>query len=305
MCYRYTNPLSHGRDLLYANYGKSQAFFPFPADFYQSSESSISKGKFFIPGRLLRWERTVVRAGPYNSKPRLRFFPREGFSLQNVLLDIGKRSFFALIPQHFQYIIQFLLRVGVHTGTLHTVAEIGKRRAVSIAFPLIGHTGSPSVHNHLYQIPPGHMQGFILAGFLVDIRPIFVMVTVSAFVVHPRLTIALFLTLCGVGATCSLIESCAGEEFCGRVFGQIVGEPLPIQSHLEAACHYQKAVLGDGLKMLPNFHTIYNSLSTLSVSGLFRTAASSPKGRAKNGPSRTPVPTKRKENYLAKKPTFL
>ena len=42
VCYRYTNPLSHGRNLLYAKYRKSQALFSILAYFSVLSVSSIS-----------------------------------------------------------------------------------------------------------------------------------------------------------------------------------------------------------------------------------------------------------------------
>ena len=58
------------------------------------------------------------------------------------------------------------------------------------------------------------------------IAPIFKVVTVASFMVHPRLGIAFFITFGGVGRAGTLKIFCACPEFCGGIFGQIVEEPL-------------------------------------------------------------------------------
>ena len=188
------------------------------------------------------------------SQLELIFFPGEGFTFQNMGLDIPEGLFLPFVPEHFQQVVQFRLGIGVHTGALQAIAEICKGCAIGIMLPLVGHTGGPSVHDHFNQVFSGHMEGFIIPGFPADVRPIFIMMAVAALMVHPGFAVTLDLPLCGVGTAVALVVFCAVPKFHKGIFGQVVGQTLPIQTYPEAAAHYDQAVLGDGLEMLPNFH---------------------------------------------------
>ena len=95
----------------------------------------------------------------------------------------------------------------------------------------------------------------------VDICPILIMMAVTTLVVHPGFAVALILTLSGVGATGALEVFCACPELCRGLFGQVVGQTLPIKANTETADRYQPAVFCDGHKMFPRFHENNNSLS--------------------------------------------
>jgi hypothetical protein len=72
--------------------------------------------------------------------------------------------------------------------------------------------------------------------------------------VHPGFAITFFLTFCGVRAASALEVPGADAEFCGGVFGKIVGQALPVKAYAKTAPPNEPAVIGNGLKMLPGFH---------------------------------------------------
>ena len=79
------------------------------------------------------------------------------------------------------------------------------------------------------------------------------MVPVAALVVHPGKGIAVRLALGGVRAPVALIIADAREKLGGRILGQVVRQPLPDQSHPEAAAHDQMPVMCDRFQMSPEF----------------------------------------------------
>ena len=108
VCYRYTNPLSHGQSLLYAQCRKSQALF---------SKLYI----FFIFVRCLLYPLSLGL-----------FFPGERQSLEHMVLYIMECFFLAFVPEHGQKIGQLLTGLGIHEGFHRTALKILQRRAVGI-----------------------------------------------------------------------------------------------------------------------------------------------------------------------------
>ena len=216
-----------GTCLLYTGQWKSQALF------------SISPEIFFPGNGLL-----CIRL----------FFPGEGLPLQHVPAQIAEGLFLPPVAEHGQDIVKLSSGLFMHQRLLSAAGEILQRGAVGIVFPLIGLAGGDAVHHHLRQIFPRHGEGFILPGVHIHIRPVFVVVAVAALMMHPCLAEALVLPLGGIGAAVALIVFCPDGEFRGRIFGKIMGQPLPVKPHLKAASHYQNTMVGYGLEMLPSFH---------------------------------------------------
>jgi hypothetical protein len=77
---------------------------------------------------------------------------------------------------------------------------------------------------------------------------------VASFVVHPGLAETLLLPLCCIGTANTLIKTRAAKELGWGVFGKIVGQALPVQSHCKATLTHQKPMRGYGFKMLPQLH---------------------------------------------------
>ena len=188
-------------------------------------------------------------------------FPREGFSLQNMALDVSEGLHLPFFLQHFQQVVQLLPGGRVHPVLFKAFAEIFQRCTIGIIFALVGLTGGAPIHHHFHQILSGHMKGFVLLGFQTQIRPVFIVMAVTALMVDPRFAVSLDLPLCSIGTASALVILCAPPKLRGGIFGQVMGQSLPEQTHPETAPHNNEAVLGNGLKMLPRFHVFHNSLS--------------------------------------------
>lgn len=83
------------------------------------------------------------------------------------------------------------------------------------------------------------------------IGPEFKMVPVAALVVHPGGAVAEFLPLGVVGAVVTLEVLHARPEFHRGVFGQVVGQPLPVQAQTKAVFPHQRPVAVHGFQMAP------------------------------------------------------
>ena len=184
-------------------------------------------------------------------------FPGPGMARKNLFLQITESILFSIFCQHGQHILQLPLGFQMHQGLFPALLIILQCGAVPIVLSLIYNTGCPPVHDHLHKILPGHFHRFILSGFIAQICPVFIMMTVAAFVVHPCFTVALLLPLRCVGAPGALIEPCADQKFRGRVFAQVMGDSLPVQTNLGASLKHQPFMPGNGFEMIPRFRVCH------------------------------------------------
>ena len=149
----------------------------------------------------------------------LRFFPREGFSFENIVLYVSKSFLFAFFFHHGQKIVQLPEQLGVQQFLLDAGFQINEGGSLGVGAALVDLASGNTVHHHFCQIFPGHGHGFITAGLHVQIGPVFVVMSIAALMVHPCFAEAFFLTLGAIGAAVALIIFDAHTEFCGGVFG--------------------------------------------------------------------------------------
>ena len=251
MCYRYTNPLCDKHGYYYTQcYKNVKSFFPFICHYFLPGKTSLPGGRGFIHFPRERACFSVPHCGYSEMLPSR---PRPGALSKD-------RS----IPARFADAAESAHGFFPDTPTPHR----------GIRFTLIDHTGSTSVHDHLHKVFPGHRKRLIAPGCKVHVRPVFVMMAISALMVHPRLTVPLFLPLCGIGASCALIVPGANTKLRRGIFGQVMGQSLPVKPYPEAAVPDQPAMPCNRLKMLPRLHVITLSLLLLILYVIPRTNTS-------------------------------
>ena len=77
------------------------------------------------------------------------------------------------------------------------------------------------------------------------------MVAVAAVVMHPGGAVPEFLPLGVIGAVIALKIFGAGPELHRGVFGQVVGQTLPVEPQAEAVFPYQCPMVIDSFQMAP------------------------------------------------------
>ena len=120
---------------------------------------------------------------------------------------------------------------------------------VGVVLSLIDFACRYTVAEHFFDVSRGHFDGFVHFCLYVNVVPIFKVVAVAPFVVHPCIGAAKELTLALVGASCALVVARAGDEFGGRIFGEVVKKPLPTNACAKTMRNYAVTVACDGAKM--------------------------------------------------------
>ena len=95
--------------------------------------------------------------------------------------------------------------------------KIRKRVAVLVIFAVVDFACRNSVAEHFYHVSDGHFHVFNLLCLGVVVVPVFVMVAVSALVVHPRKRTTVNFTLTLVGTSVALKKPCSGDKLGGAV----------------------------------------------------------------------------------------
>ena len=216
-------------------------------------ESSDFCHRIVLPGRALCNARAPLIA-PILRVRRGDLLRSEVLSLQNHLSDKAEGLLLPPVLQHGQKELKLPPGLGMEHLRLVGPLKILQRRGVGIGLALIGPAGGDPVHDHFGKIPPGHGDRLIGFGFQVQIRPVFIVMTVPPLVVHPGRGIALLLPLLGVGAAVPLVIFGPHPELRRRVFGQIVGQALPDKAHPKAVHHHKVPVMGYGFEMAPGLH---------------------------------------------------
>jgi hypothetical protein len=88
----------------------------------------------------------------------------------------------------------------------------------------------------------------------MHILPIFLMMPVAAFMVHPGFTVALIFSLRCIRTAITLKILDTIHKFRRGILRQIVGNTLQDQANFEAALHNQQFMMCDGFKMFPKMH---------------------------------------------------
>src|SRR5699024_2270108 len=81
-----------------------------------------------------------------------------------------------------------------------------------------------------------------------------------------------------VGAVVALVVDAPRDELGGAVLAQVVGQALPVQPAGKAVLHDQQLVVGDGVKMPPDVHTLHSFLYFFALK--FQISHSGPERRA-------------------------
>lgn len=133
--------------------------------------------------------------------------------------------------------------------------------AVVIIPALVNLAGGETVAEHLRHISSRHLHAADAAAVPLVIRPIFKVVPVAALVVEPCGAVAKLFSLGVVRAVIPLEVTDACPELHWGVFGQVVGQALPVQPQAEAIFPHQGAVAVDGFQMAPKVQNDHLVLS--------------------------------------------
>ncbi len=144
--------------------------------------------------------------------------------------DIPEGFFFAIFEIHAKQPFQLSLGGRVCHHVIFPSQEIVQGDLRSIILSAINLTGSDAVTKHLGHITLGHGNRRYGSGWCTQliIGPIFKMILVSSLMVKSGSRIAMIVSLGIVGTAGSLIITCTGKKFCGRIFGKIMKKPLAI-----------------------------------------------------------------------------
>ena len=110
---------------------------------------------------------------------------------------------------------------------------------LGIFLPVIGPAGGPPVTDHLRYVAQGHpaAEGPVRSpGGKID--PVLEVVPVPALVVEPGPGTAKELPLHGIGRTVALVIADGGDEFRRGELGEIMEDPLSVQTQPEAALRH-------------------------------------------------------------------
>lgn len=120
--------------------------------------------------------------------------------------------------------------------------------------------GGQPVTEHFCHIFFGHFNA--CDAFSVDtvVCPIFKVVAIAAFMMHPGSTVSDGTALCVIGAAVPLVIFYTGPKFYGRIFGQVMCQSLPVEPQPETMLPHQPPMLLNGFQMLPKSHRIHLKL---------------------------------------------
>jgi len=143
--------------------------------------------------------------------------------------DIFKSCVFTLVSQLQKNALKQSLSVGVEQ---QATALSSQKKPVWIPWlelvATIDLTGGQSVTEHFRYIFFGHFNADNTLSVGAIVRPKFKVMSVSALVMHPGGTVSIRFSLRVVGAAVTLKIAGASPEFQGRIFGQVVCQPLPV-----------------------------------------------------------------------------
>ena len=99
-----------------------------------------------------------------------------------------------------------------NTGWL-AAHKVFDRMLVGVIFALIYLACGNSVANHFDDVSERHFYRTHFAFYGIIVSPVFKVMLVSAFVMHPCKRISVFISLKLIGASCANIKSSTGKKF--------------------------------------------------------------------------------------------
>ena len=132
--------------------------------------------------------------------------------------------------------------------------EIIQRIPVCIGSSAIYLACSNSVQKHLHHIIDRHFHSFEHGTMRSVINPVFIMMLIAPFMMQPGRRIPLFLPLCIIRTSGSLVISTPHTKLCPSVFLQIMEQPLSVQTYLKACLHHKELMFCDRTKMSECVH---------------------------------------------------
>lgn len=134
--------------------------------------------------------------------------------------------------------------------------KIGERVSIGISLTLIDLARRHTVTKHLNNKAERHFHGAVFLYLGIDIHPIFKMMAVAPFMVHPSAGKTEFFSFCLIRASRAEVVLCTRDKLCRRIFGQIVKEPLKANTGPKAMVYHAVSVACDGIKMSKRMHLV-------------------------------------------------
>ena len=177
--------------------------------------------------------------------------------------DVSKGGILALVPKLQQHFFQQSGGIGVE-HQMPPLAPLKEFIGISVGklIAAVNTAGSQSVTEHFRDIFYWHFDADDALAVGAIVRPVFKMVAVAPLVVHPGGGIALFPALGVIGAAVALKIADPHKKFLGGVFGQVMGQALPVKSQTEAVFPYQPPVVIDGFQMCQKVQRVVTSLES-------------------------------------------
>ena len=175
---------------------------------------------------------------------------------QYFVLHICKCGVLALVPQLQQDRLQ---QVGGGRVEQKVAALAAQKKFIGITgvkiLAAVGFAGGKTITEHLRYIFGGHFNAGDPIGGVVC--PIFKMVTIAAFVMHPggAVSFAAALSVVRTAVTLKIFDTC--PELHRGVFGKVVGQSLPIKSQAETIFAHKGAVVMHCFEMSPEIHGLH------------------------------------------------
>ena len=195
------------------------------------------------------------------SMMEMRFFRAAILSFENAffllgmnpLAQLGKCGVFSVICQNFQQFHQFPLGIGMKHSTLSGggILKIRQRTSPVVLLFFINFACRHTVTKHLRQIAYRHFHRLYLFVSGVIIAPVFKVMPISSFVVHPRQRIAQILSFRFIGAAIPLVVLHTLPKLRGAVFRQIMPQSLPKNSCFPTMPNHGMAMTGNRTQMPP------------------------------------------------------
>ncbi len=140
----------------------------------------------------------------------------------------------------------------MNSTAIFSIQKIIKCTVVGITFFLINFARGHTVTEHFDHKTDRHFYRADGTCGRVIVAPIFKMMTVTTFVVHPGQRISISITFAFIWTAGSLIISCTYPKFGRTVFGKIVHQAAPWNPRAEAVFDYLMTVKCNRPKMIPD-----------------------------------------------------
>lgn len=185
----------------------------------------------------------------------------------DIFPNVLKSCFFALISKQSQQFFEQFPCVRMHYIIIFVFIVVCQWERVIVGVTIVVFTCGNPVTEHFEYISCRHRHtDKTLSWVYCKIYPVFKMMFVASFVMHPGNGISQYFPFLFIWTSIALVIPCTRQKFCRTILGKVMPQTLPKNTRLPTVPNHQMPMSCNGSKMIPcalHAHTCSTSFSFL------------------------------------------